>query len=306
MAMGVVATLGLAAVSVASAQRSNFGTITLTPGFTPDPHVAAGTSGGEANASTVNSQCRGWISSTPDHILVLRSDFNFLRIFAEAEGDTTLVIQTPNGQVRCNDDTYGRNPSVEGTFTAGTYRVWLGSYAEGENLRYQLKLTELRGVVPGAAGATGATATPPPQGGGDANRGLQIDSTQGNFDPVALRAGFTPDPARKAGVSGGELNATRLGGDCRGWIAGRPDHIVTLQSNFNFFRVFVNSDSDTTLVIRLPNGRFVCNDDANGLNPAVTRNRWRRGTYRVWVGSYAEGDNSRYTVGFTELANVTE
>jgi hypothetical protein len=302
LVVGVVVVVGIAGVSVASAQRSNFGTITLTSGFTPDPHVAAGTSGGQANASNVNSQCRGWISSTPDHILVLRGNFAFLRIFAESEGDTTLVIQTPNGQVRCNDDTYGRNPAVEGEFPAGTYRVWLGSYAQGENLRYQLKLTELQSVRPGSGGGA---ATPSP-GGNDANRGLQIDSNQGNFDPVALRAGFTPDPARKTGVSGGQLNATRLGGDCRGWIAGRPDHIVTLQSNFNFFRVFVNSESDTTLVIRLPNGRFVCNDDANGLNPAITQNRWRRGTYRVWVGSYAEGDNSRYSIGFTELQSVTQ
>jgi len=306
MALGAVIISGLVAVSGAEAQRSNFGTITLLPGFTPDPHNAAGTSGGAANASNTNSSCRGWISSTPDHIFRAGRDFNFLRIFAESSGDTTLVIQTPNGQMRCNDDTYGRNPMVEGRFPAGTYRIWIGSYSEGENLRYQLKLTELQSVT-GSSGSGNANQNQNQNSGtGDANRGLQIESTNGNFDAVNLRSGFTPDPHRTNGVSGGELNSTRLGNDCRGWIAGRPDHIVRLRGNFNFFRIFVNSDSDTTLVVRTPNGRFLCNDDARGLNPAITRDRWRRGMYRVWVGSYSEGDNSNYNIGFTELRNVEQ
>ncbi len=254
-------------------------------------------------ASRMDSSCRGWISRTPDHILVTRRAFSFLRIFAEASGDTTLVVQNARGRVLCNDDTYGRNPSLEGDFPAGAYRVWVGSYSQGENIAYQLKLTELQNVTPGSGGNDGAGNANRP---GDADRGLQIDATQGNFDAVTLRSGFTPDPVRKSGVSGGQLNSERLGGDCRGWIAGRPDHILRLRGNFNFFRIFVNSDSDTTLVVRQPNGRFICNDDSNGLNPAISRGRWRRGLYRVWVGSYQEGDNSRYSIGFTELQSVTE
>jgi hypothetical protein len=302
MAFGIIAAMSVAA-GAAKAQQSNFGTIDLTPGFVPDPHVARGTSGGAQNASTMSNRCRGWISRTPDHILVTRRDFDFLRIFAEAAGDTTLVIQNARGHVLCDDDTYGRNPSIEGDFPAGAYRVWIGSYSQGENVRYELKLTELQSVTPGSnSGASGNTNASP----GGADRGLQIDATRGNFDPVTLRSGFTPDPVRKSGVSGGELNSERLGNGCRGWIAGRPDHVLRLQGNFNFFRIFVNSDSDTTLVVRMPNGRFVCNDDTNGLNPAISRNRWRRGLYRVWVGSYQEGDNSRYNIGFTELQSVTE
>jgi len=305
VAILAIAFIGEIGDSTAAAQSGNYDAVALRTGFTPDPHVVSGVSGGSANASNTNASCRGWIASNPDHVFTANSDFSFLRIFAQSSGDTTLVIQTPNGQMRCNDDTYGHNPMVEGRFPRGTYRIWIGSYSQGENLRYRLSFTELQSET--GAGAGGANNNNQNQnqnsGGGDADRGLQIDSTQGNFTAVNLRTGFTPDPHRTNGVSGGQLNATRLGNECRGWIAGRPDHIVRLRSNFNFFRIFVNSDSDTTLVVRLPNGRFVCNDDARGLNPAVDRDRWRRGLYRVWVGSYSEGDNSRYEIGFTELRN---
>ena len=130
----MAAVLGvIVAPAVGSAQPSNFGTVALRPGFTPDPHAASGTSGGQANANNVNSSCRGWIASNPDHVFQAQGNFNFLRIFAVSNGDTTLLIQTPNGQVRCNDDTFGTNPSVEGNFGPGTYRVWVGSYQQGQN-----------------------------------------------------------------------------------------------------------------------------------------------------------------------------
>ena len=106
-------------------------------------------------ASTVSSSCTGWIASNPDHILILDSPFQFLRIFAESEADTTLLIQTPQGQVLCNDDTYGLNPSIQGPFSAGTYRFWVGSYRQGEMSAYQLKLTELQSVTPGGSGGAG-------------------------------------------------------------------------------------------------------------------------------------------------------
>src|SRR5690349_7631067 len=98
--MGVV----LLCASIAQAQPSNFGTVSLQSGFMPDPHQTGGTSGGQNAASQINGSCRGWISATPDHILVLRTPFAFLRIFAEASSDTTLVMQSmANGQTWCAD-----------------------------------------------------------------------------------------------------------------------------------------------------------------------------------------------------------
>lgn len=125
---------------------SNFGTVTLTPGFTPDPHVARGTSGGAVEARTLNQTCRGWVSSTPDHIFVAGGNFTSLRILAASAEDVTLVVQRPDGQYMCNDDAEGRNPIVTGLFPPGAYKVWIGSYTQGRNSTYRLGFTELSHV----------------------------------------------------------------------------------------------------------------------------------------------------------------
>ena len=67
--------------------------------------------------------------------------------------------------------------------------------------------------------------------------------------------------------------------------------------------MYVSSDADTTLVIRTPDGRFLCNDDTYGLNPSVEQPSWPLGRYMVWVGSYREGDHASYQLHVSELAN---
>ena len=66
----------------------------------------------------------------------------------KSEGDTTLVIQAPDGSYRCDDDTEDMNPLVEGAFAPGTYKIWVGSYNEGEPSPYTLGISELANVVP--------------------------------------------------------------------------------------------------------------------------------------------------------------
>ena len=127
----------------AQAGASNFGTISLAPGFVPDPHVASGTSGGSVAASSMNATCAGWVSSTPDHLFVSTGSFASLRILASATEDVTLVIQRPDGTYTCNDDTEGTNPIVSGAFPAGTYKIWVGSYAQGASAAYRLGVSEL-------------------------------------------------------------------------------------------------------------------------------------------------------------------
>ncbi len=208
--------------------------------------------------------------------------------------------------MRCDDDTYGTNPAVEGSFPAGTYRIWVGSYRQGENSNYQLYFTELRSVTPSSLGGTGGTGSSGGgAGGGAALQQLDMSGTQANFQSVRVRPGFTPDPARSRGRSGGEVNANQLGGACRGWVARRPDHFVQLQRNFAFLRIFVDSSADTTLVVRTPGGQILCNDDTYGLNPSVEQQSWPQGQYQVWVGSYSEGDHDRYQLNVTELRSVT-
>ena len=284
----------------AGAGQSNFGTVALRPGFTPDPHVVRGTSGGAIQASNLNAQCRGWISQTPDHLFNAQGPFNNLRFVVNAGSeDTTLVVQKPDGTYLCNDDTDGFHPVVAGAFPPGMYKVWVGSYQRGTQAAYQLGISELGSVPPSSLGGGSA--------GGAAGAGaaqLDLTGSNANFQPVSLRPGFTPDPHVVTGTSGGSVNATSVNPSCRGWIARVPDHLFTASGAFNNLRVMVNSAQDTTLVVRKPDGTFVCDDDSEGMNPMVTGS-FPPGQYRVWVGSYQQGQNAAYRLGFSELSSVT-
>ncbi len=63
------------------------------------------------------------------------------------------------------------------------------------------------------------------------------------------------------------------------------------------------SEADTTLVVQKPDGTYLCNDDGEELNPIVS-GAFPAGTYKVWIGSYEQGTNSRYTLGLSELDTV--
>lgn len=142
---------GAPAAPAAGDGESNFGTVTVAPGFMPDPMTATGNSGGSIDASTLNPECAGWVSSTPDHLIAAGGDFAALRVMARAdvaEADVTLVVQRPDGTYLCNDDTEGLNPLVTGAFVTGTYKVWIGSYEQGTNAAYHLGISELESIVP--------------------------------------------------------------------------------------------------------------------------------------------------------------
>ncbi|MFT5356474.1 MAG: hypothetical protein ACI9KE_003699 [Polyangiales bacterium] len=128
--------------------ESNFGTISIAPGFTPDPHVVSGTSGGSASAADLSADCAGQISATPDHLLVAGGVFTNLRVMAHSDTDVTLVVERPDGTYLCNDDAEGDDPIVESTFAAGTYKIWVGSYNADTNGRYTLGISEMPEPMP--------------------------------------------------------------------------------------------------------------------------------------------------------------
>lgn len=126
------------------AGESNFGTVSLNPGFMPDPHTASGTSGGATDATTLGTAgCVGYIAGTPDHLFNATQAFANLRVMAHSTADITLVIQKPDGSYLCNDDSEGTNPLVEGAFPTGVYKIWIGSYEQGTNSPYTLGFSEL-------------------------------------------------------------------------------------------------------------------------------------------------------------------
>lgn len=134
-AIGTGITLGLPQAAKADYQSFN-----LAPGFTPDPQVGTGLSGGTRSTS----DC-GYVdaSNAPDHVVTLTRPFEFLRASVEAPGDVTLLITGPDGRF-CSDDANGLMPEVSGYWSAGTYSIWIGDFVGDSSgtYRYQLMLSE--------------------------------------------------------------------------------------------------------------------------------------------------------------------
>lgn len=129
----------------------HFETVTLSAGFTNDPKTVRVTSGGVVDVSQINIGvgCTGFASKAPDVRFNWTGKSNSLRVFFQADNgtaDATLIINTPNGQWICNDDAHSGtlNPEIElGSYGAGQFDIWVGSYSEGENISGTLKITEL-------------------------------------------------------------------------------------------------------------------------------------------------------------------
>lgn len=132
----------------AQATDTNTIIIPLEPGFTPSPHIAPGITGGSMDASTLEAGCIGGIGSAPHFHLEAQRDFASLSILVTSDGDTTLVVQRPNGTYLCNDDTEGLNPVVRGHFPAGTYRIWVGHYDSSAAPRFRLGISEDPSILP--------------------------------------------------------------------------------------------------------------------------------------------------------------
>lgn len=147
--MGIVLLLEVA--PVASQSAANFGTLTL------DSNKTSGTLSGAIGGSTSlpaivsnndyhGKKCLGFGDPSPDHQLVLKQPFAKLQLKVNSGGsDTTLVIQGPNGTVRCGDDT-GANKDASITdsdWPAGSYKIWVGSSTPGTRRDYTLSVRSL-------------------------------------------------------------------------------------------------------------------------------------------------------------------
>jgi serine protease Do len=129
-------------------QSPNYGSASLSAGFSPDPYTVGMTSGGSVDVYSegLGSGCTGYATSAPDFRLQWSGSSSRLRIFFVPSGsdDTTLVVNTAGGQWRCNDDYSGLDPLVELTNPSpGQYDIWVGSYSSGDYVAGTLYITEL-------------------------------------------------------------------------------------------------------------------------------------------------------------------
>ena len=108
------------------------------------------------------------------------------------------------------------------------------------------------------------------------------------FGSVQLRAGFLPDPYVRGGIQAGGDSRFNGGGGCPGggWFANAPDFRLHYQAGGYPLTIYVSAPGDTMLLVNDPQTQWHCNDDYNGLDPAIRFNNPASGQYDIWVGTY--------------------
>lgn len=105
------------------------------------------------------------------------------------------------------------------------------------------------------------------------------------FGSVTLDAGFLPDPFTKDLVAGGAIQ-TQLGG-VKAWVHKAPDFKLYYTAGKYALTIYAVSKSDTTLLVNLPDGTWIADDDSGGnLNPFLRFANPESGRYDIWVGTY--------------------
>lgn len=134
-----------------------------------------------------------------------------------------------------------------------------------------------------------------------------IDGWDGDpyAETLTLSANFSGDP-RTVDVRPGGSRANPLDGPgCVGYIGMRPDVVVNYTVGDWALTFSAASDTDINLVVRTPDGRYLCDDDSGeGTNPVVTVSKPTSGAYRAWVGVYSSA--GEYVDGVFGVSEVGE
>lgn len=146
--LSIVCALALTATaSAASAQdpsaSGTAGSISRSSGFTPDPITVSIYSGGGIDASqTLGGACVGMVASAPDYEFTYQAGSLPLTFSVASDVDTSLVVNGPDGQWYCVDDSDGLDPVLRWARPmSGTYDIWVGAVGQaGSSMLY---ITEL-------------------------------------------------------------------------------------------------------------------------------------------------------------------
>lgn len=133
----------------------------LEVGFSPDPLTVDVTSGGDLSASDLVG-CEGFVATAPDYEVDWDGS-GFLRVFYEpdTEADTTLIVNGPNDEWTCEDDSFGTmDPMIDFTDPeAGEYDIWVGT-TSGETVEGELTITDGGDALPDGATTTTSSTAP--------------------------------------------------------------------------------------------------------------------------------------------------
>jgi len=261
-----------------------YGSVTLKSGFNPDPFVKNVTSGGPIHTQLAGVNAH--VADAPDFRLFYTAGSFPLTFKAQSSGDTTLLINLPDGSWIANDDGgSGLNPQIRLDHPkSGRYDIYVGSYRNTMS-QAKLTITELTSQSNPAPGPV-STGTPDPS----------LNATYGS---VTLQTGFLPDPVVRNVTAGGSLT-TKLGG-VSAHVASAPDYRLFYTAGKAPLTFSVDSAADTTLLINLPDGTWVANDDGAGNhNPMIRLTNPMSGRYDIFVGTFGTSLTAPARLSITE------
>jgi len=123
------------------------GGVYLSAGFTPDPMTLDLEIDGRIDAAEeIAPDCHGFIGGpTPDAALYYNAGSFPLIFSASSDQDMTLVVNAPDGNWYCDDDSgRGLNPSIRfGAPVSGNYDIWVGRYIGPGPAVARLSISEL-------------------------------------------------------------------------------------------------------------------------------------------------------------------
>jgi hypothetical protein len=119
-------------------QQGTFGGLRVGPSHRAD--ALDGMAGGPRRAADLGPPCVGWIAEAPDHVIEVL-DATDLTVAVQSVGDTTLVLQGPDGQRLCADDGIGLQPALRAPFAPGVWSVYVGAWEEGTRWPYRVTIS---------------------------------------------------------------------------------------------------------------------------------------------------------------------
>lgn len=277
-------------------QSPTFGSITLDSVSVQEPSMTDILSGGSIDVSYLGNSCTGYASASPDLRLNLEDPVSSLSIMFVAleDEDTTLIVNTPDGEWHCNDD---MDDSLDPGLwfenaSAGQYDIWVGSYYSEDLIDGVLAIYQ------------GTLESSDDLGFGDSTLDWTLDTYAGE---TSLSAGFKPDPHEVELIAGGIVDVSSGGyaEACTGYASSAPDyrlHWSGTTGTLSFLFEADDSDDDTVLIISTPNTDWLCDDDSyTALNPLIEISNPEEGQYDIWVGTYESGEFVGGTLRISEM-----
>ena len=119
------------------------------------------------------------------------------------------------------------------------------------------------------------------------------------YGSATLNAGFANDPHVVKLDAGGEIRTNK--GGFMHYVAKAPDFSLNYTAGKFALTIYAESKADTTLLINLPDGTWVADDDSGGnLNPLLKFGKPQSGRYDIWVGTIGK-DTAAAVLKITEL-----